>query len=242
VALAGDATTLTLVAVAYLAGSGPTAMATLSPGHAERALEEARGIAREAGLAVATELLHGRDTGTALLDRAADADVLAVGAPTGSRRAGLAVGATATRVLHRSRVPVLAARRPPEGGEFPRRIVVATDGTPGSERAVQFAATIAVEHGADVALVHAGPAAADPQRRRMAEQCVELREATGAAPLWLDAPGRHAVDAIVAAARADRATLLLTGSRGVTGMRSLGSVSERVAHCARCSVLVVRPR
>ena len=34
--------------------------------------------------------------------------------------------------------------------------------------------------------------------------------------------------------------LLVIGSRGLQGMRSLGSVSERVAHNARCSVLVVR--
>jgi nucleotide-binding universal stress UspA family protein len=30
------------------------------------------------------------------------------------------------------------------------------------------------------------------------------------------------------------------GSRGLHGLRSLGSVSERVAHDAGCSVLVVR--
>ena len=36
------------------------------------------------------------------------------------------------------------------------------------------------------------------------------------------------------------ADLLVVGSRGVHGARSLGSVSERVAHEASCSVLVVR--
>jgi fatty acid/phospholipid biosynthesis enzyme len=34
--------------------------------------------------------------------------------------------------------------------------------------------------------------------------------------------------------------LLVVGSRGLQGFRALGSVSERVAHEARCSVLVVR--
>ena len=42
---------------------------------------------------------------------------------------------------------------------------------------------------------------------------------------------------VEAAAHAD---LLVVGSRGTHGARSLGSVSERVAHEARCSVLVVR--
>lgn len=36
------------------------------------------------------------------------------------------------------------------------------------------------------------------------------------------------------------ADLVVVGSRGLHGLVGLGSVSERVAHRARCSVLVVR--
>jgi len=36
------------------------------------------------------------------------------------------------------------------------------------------------------------------------------------------------------------ADLLVVGSRGLTGVKALGSVSERVAHEAKCSVLIVR--
>jgi nucleotide-binding universal stress UspA family protein len=46
------------------------------------------------------------------------------------------------------------------------------------------------------------------------------------------------VRALVAAA-AD-ADLTVVGSRGLHGLRALGSVSERVAHDARSSVLIVR--
>jgi nucleotide-binding universal stress UspA family protein len=46
------------------------------------------------------------------------------------------------------------------------------------------------------------------------------------------------VDALVAGA--EGADLLVVGSRGLHGARALGSVSERVAHKAPCSVLVVR--
>ena len=46
------------------------------------------------------------------------------------------------------------------------------------------------------------------------------------------------VRALVAAS-AD-ADLLVVGSRGLDGLRALGSVSERVAHRARCSTLIVR--
>jgi len=53
------------------------------------------------------------------------------------------------------------------------------------------------------------------------------------------AEGRVAHGLVEAAATAD---LLVVGNRGTHGARSLGSVSERVAHDAPCSVLVVRAR
>jgi len=46
------------------------------------------------------------------------------------------------------------------------------------------------------------------------------------------------VEALVAAS-AD-ADLLIVGSRGLHGLKALWSVSERLAHEARCSALVVR--
>jgi nucleotide-binding universal stress UspA family protein len=46
------------------------------------------------------------------------------------------------------------------------------------------------------------------------------------------------VETLVTASRA--ADLLVVGSRGLHGVRALGSVSERVAHQATCSVLVAR--
>jgi nucleotide-binding universal stress UspA family protein len=44
---------------------------------------------------------------------------------------------------------------------------------------------------------------------------------------------------VLTAASAD-ADLLVLGSRGRHGFKSLGSVSERVAHRAACSTLIVR--
>jgi nucleotide-binding universal stress UspA family protein len=48
----------------------------------------------------------------------------------------------------------------------------------------------------------------------------------------------HPVQALVEASR--DADLLIVGSRGLRGLTALGSVSERVAHGAACSVLIVR--
>jgi nucleotide-binding universal stress UspA family protein len=49
----------------------------------------------------------------------------------------------------------------------------------------------------------------------------------------------HPVGALVEAAGPE--DLIVVGSRGLHGPRALGSVSERVAHRAPCSVLVVKP-
>jgi nucleotide-binding universal stress UspA family protein len=45
---------------------------------------------------------------------------------------------------------------------------------------------------------------------------------------------------IVARANELEAGLVVMGSRGQTGLKALGSVSERVAHRSPCSVLIVR--
>jgi nucleotide-binding universal stress UspA family protein len=48
----------------------------------------------------------------------------------------------------------------------------------------------------------------------------------------------HPVDVLIAAA--EGADLVVLGNRGLHGLAALGSVSERVAHHAPCSILVVR--
>ena len=49
---------------------------------------------------------------------------------------------------------------------------------------------------------------------------------------------RKALDVLEVAS--ETADLIVVGSRGLRGLRALGSLSERIAHEARCSVLVVR--
>jgi len=55
----------------------------------------------------------------------------------------------------------------------------------------------------------------------------------------VDRVSGHPVRALVDASR--DADLVIVGSRGLRAFEALGSVSERVAHQAECSVLVVRP-
>jgi nucleotide-binding universal stress UspA family protein len=73
----------------------------------------------------------------------------------------------------------------------------------------------------------------------MREQAARIADATGSEPVWA-VPASRPVPAICSCAEWNRASLIVIGARGVTGVRALGSVSERVAHAAACSVLVAR--
>jgi nucleotide-binding universal stress UspA family protein len=155
------------------------------------------------------------------------ATLIAVGTHEISRTLGIALGSVTTEMLHRAPCSVLVARAPESDEDFPRGIVVGVDGSPESRLAAALAFHLGERFG-----VRAWPVAARGGKG-FDEAAVE-QIATGV----LVEDG-SAVDTLVAAAAT--ADLLLVGSRGLTGVRALGSVSERVAHRAPCSVLVVRP-
>ena len=68
-------------------------------------------------------------------------------------------------------------------------------------------------------------------------ELAQIAEATGTEPARSDRSG-HAAEEIVEAAREGGASLIVIGRRGLTGLKALGSVSDRVVHDAGCSVLL----
>lgn len=237
--LAGDAAALIYVAVSWEQGVGATAVATLSHKHAQDCLRQARDEARELGVRAPMTLQEeGDDPARRLTELAASHDLLVVGMRGHSRAGGIMVGSAASSALHRSPIPVLVARRPPQGVPFPSRILLATDGTPQSDAATEHAAQLAARFGSDVAIVAARDHDA-PLRHGLAEHAARIKGLTGTEPVMLDDPGApHRV--VAAAARDFEASLVVTGSRGLSGVAALRSVSERIAHAAPCSVLVIR--
>lgn len=229
---------VTFVAVAHSVGRGATAQASLGVPRAEHALQTAQRIAQDQGVTAETELLHDADEADALMRRAAGADLLVIGAPLHGRIGGMVEGATSARVAHRATTPVLIARDGHHGHPFAQSVVVATDGSDGSEHAVDLAAAIAAALGSEVTMVHAGDSG-DEERHRMVVQAQRIADATGAEPTWA-VPTNRPVAAICNAAEWNQASLIVIGARGVSGVRALGSVSERVAHEAPCSVLIAR--
>lgn len=152
------------------------------------------------------------------------AQLVVVGTHGHSRAGGIVLGSLSTTLLHEAPCPVLVARESAAGGGFPTRVVAATDGSEHSERAVATASEIAARFGAGLEVVAAGKDV-DAEALRSVHPGVVIDE-------------RRAVEALTA--RSADADLLVLGSRGLHGLKALGSVSERVAHDARSSVLVVR--
>ncbi len=200
---------------------------------ASRFAEQLRAEAEEAR-AAAEQLLAGQPGASAVVVRGralaellraiADerADLVAVGSHARTRAQGIVLGGVATTLLHDAPCPVLVARRAPDPGAFPRSVIVGVDGSPAAAHAAEVGAEIARLTGATLRRIAAlggkSPAVGDPgDAQRDAREPVEALEA--------------------AAAEGD---LIVVGSRGLHGLAALGSVSERIAHRARSSVLVVR--
>ncbi len=233
--LAGPAG-VTFIAVTDVRGAGAMQMATLGPQHAEDALARAAATARAAGVGASTVLRRADDVRDALLEQARHYDLLVLGTHGAKRRAGMLLGDVAASALHRSPVALLIARPAPHGMVFPGDVLVAADGSAASHRAVEAAARIAIRHGSRVTLTHAGMPGV---QHDLAEQQALLAERTGVKPAILELPG-SAAPVIAETARELPVSLIVTGSRMLTGIRSLGSVSERIGQTAPCSVLVLR--
>lgn len=181
-------------------------------------------------LSVEARVVDGRAP-DGLRDEAAreDATLIAIGAHGGRRLVGAALGGVATMLLHEAPASVLLARRPFDPCHFPSRVTVGVDGSDASLRALDVATTLCEGSGGSLTVVVA-----------TRDEHVDLDELKRrAAPHQVRVDRHRPVEALVeAAATGD---LLVVGSRGMSGVRALGSVSERVAHRAASSVLVVRP-
>lgn len=189
---------------------------------------------------VVTRAVEAHPAWKALLAEAAAADLLVVGKHIPSRLSGYLAGSTATHVLHHAHLPVLVAVRP-GAGQFPRRVLVAAG--PESEHPelpVAIAAGIARRAGGELVLLRV-----DWSRARMTPavaRIVEEHEHSTAELIEDVIVGGNPHHEILAAAEREAASLVVVGSRELEGAASVRSVSERVAHEAQCSVLVMHPR
>ena len=222
--LAGEHGTVAVADVAAAAQAGAAAVhaAAQIRADAERALEQAVALSSPDTAA----LVVGRSCETLLAKVAATgATLLALGAGPHRRMTGLLLGEVGSRLLRHSPCSVLIAREC-RTESWPRRILTGIDGSPQSLDGAAVAADLARSHGAELTVITA-----------LDGKTVDVDRVRELSPQVLIDP-RAPVDALVEEAR--DGDLVVVSSRGPQGLGALGSVSERVAHRAGTSVLVLR--
>lgn len=197
----------------------------------EETLErEARPWLDEAAAAVGrratTRLLNGPSK-QALLDEARryGATLTAVGTHEHSRLSELLIGGVTGPLLHESTCSVLVARQATSDALFPLNIVVGIDGSPSSLAALAVGDYLGERFATSVRVLLARHGDVDVVRAELHAPQLEIVDG-------------NAVDVLVEAS--GTSDLVIVGNRGLHGLGAVGSVSERLAHRALSSVLVVR--
>ena len=208
-----------------LRGRDPQVVSATEREHAEANLDQAA-AAIPAGIRLEKRVLEGQP-GPTLIEEALreGADLLVVGSHGRSRRRGILLGSVATLAAHQGPCPVLIAR-PTDTSAFPTGMVVGVDGSDEGWQAWRVAGNIA-------------------DRRGVAARAIIASDAgdTTVATVRERLPGVQLLEGQAAHVLAEAVSpgdLLALGARGLGGVLALGSVSERVAHHAACSVLIVR--
>jgi nucleotide-binding universal stress UspA family protein len=117
------------------------------------------------------------------------------------------------------------------------KVLVGTDGSPTAQRAVERAVQVAASAGASLTILSVGR-----DGDRIAKEAAGPHEGSGVA---IDARGASGEPATVLVDEAEQGgyDLLVTGNKGLTGLRRLtpvGKVPSKVAHHLPCSLLVVK--
>jgi ubiquinone biosynthesis protein len=123
-----------------------------------------------------------------------------------------------------------------------RLVLVATDRSETAERAVRFAAEMAERYEAELLVVRV-LVGGNGSREEVVRELAEHVEGLGASRKRSSVvSGDDPAEAIVAAARRERADVVVVGSVGMSGRREflLHNVPNRVSHNAPCTVVIVQ--
>lgn len=135
------------------------------------------------------------------------------------------------------------------------KIVVALDGSPGSEKALEAAVRLAQRDGGQVAAVTVLDRSGVPYPEHLRESIQGrarhyLKEVLQAAANYARSRGveltpilreGHPAEAIIACAEQEEAELLLVGSKGKTpSLSGIGGTADQVSSHSPCTVVIVR--
>ena len=207
----------------------------------------------DADTRIASRLVQ-EDAASALLEAAADAELLVVGTRGRGGFTGLLLGSVSRTCLHLAAVPLVVVP-PTWTRRGTRHIVVGVDGSEPSREALGWAVAEALAHGAGLQVVNVydlaplisplgAPMPPDTGIVDTSSRALLAEMTAGASDAGVDielvpangSPARTLLDA------ARDADLLVVGSRGLGGLRRLlvGSVSQQCVYHSTCPVAVVR--
>ncbi len=224
--------------------------------HGRSAVEEASALVREAypDLEVATDLPMGTPT-QVLLAEAEHAHSVVLGAKGGAV-GDLLMGSTTLQLVGHAKCPVAVVGHAAAGHD---RVVVGTDGSPDSTRALDYAFEEASLRKARLRVVNAlglpqgwpkhllRPLPEDNEEVASRRQEVE-RQLAGLREQYPDVTVEvhvHRLDPVTVLTDAShKADLLVVGSRGRGGFHGLavGSVTHKMLHLVGCPIVVTRAR
>ena len=123
-----------------------------------------------------------------------------------------------------------------------QRVLVATDRSPSAQRAVDWAAEMAERYEAELHVLRvlvSDDGTRAEAARELGEYAASLAGERGRASVVI---AEDPAEAIVEAARREKADVLVVGSVGMSGRREflLRNVPNRVSHNAPCTVVIVQ--
>lgn len=202
---------------------------------------------------------------------AKDIDLVVLGTRGFSQATGFFLGSVSQWVLQEAPCSVLIARKMPRQKRTApgMNLLLATDGSPDSQAAVDFVKTVGLPDSSRLTILHVvkkhvyetgqsliADSSHEREFAKLAEELLEVRGREGVKLLEqtrkaLSSPGLTIQERLVSGnpaaeilktARYLDADLIVMGSRGTTGIKRifLGSVSNKVAHSAGCPVAIMR--
>ena len=230
---------------------------------AQEVADEGAQVAREAAPEVeVTAVLEDGPPARALVERAAGARLVVLGRQGSSRLSGVLIGSVTLGTVQHAACPVVVVPRTALGRASTDLVVVGVDGSPHSLGAVDAAGRYATGAGAHLRAVacwnvpahgrsltawlreHPDVSPADLAVRRAEQALADAQDLL--AERWPDVGTEVLTEegaaAHVLARHAEKADLLVVGTRGRGGLAGLvlGSVSQWLVARAACPVLVTR--
>ena len=240
----------------------------------EQALAESKIILGDIKPAVRAELLTGYPA-EQISEYAARhiPDLIVLGAKGRRATLGILLGGVVQQIVEYAEDPVLVVRAPYEGIQ---RILLITDGSVHSERAMRYLGHFPIPDLSEVSVMHVMPPLPSPaliarswpagsdsmvpvpsyETEEMLNKQADEEELHGKTLLaeTVNTLGDYGIEAKSVLLRGDAATeiieyanqnqigLIVAGSRGLSQMRRLllGSLSRKLVHYAKCSVLIVK--